>query len=460
MRHERGGTGRQAMRLWMATLALWGAGCGGEVPGPTPVEPPGLPGPTSPAPELPEPTPPKQAPEPSPPPRDSPERPTPPSVEPWGHQLGGPQDDRGTGVAVDAEGHVSWVWSSTPREDGERQPVEGQRRALMLSRYTGAGEHEWTREFPRVRVSEPRVGASGDGAVYLGGNAFLHAVDFGLGAAEDGFLVRFSSAGQPEWQRRVGQKLHGLAVGARGEVLVSGQEWMEGRYEPLLTLHASDGAVRWTRRFQEAEEGTGLERVALEPSGRAVLAGTLVGVLRVDDQRLGTEGTRSLAVLVFEPDGSLAWGQVLTGVDSRVTDVAARADGSVVLAGESQGAMSWGGTTLADGGPFLLAMDAQGRGWLRKPGCEALGFVPVLAVGGLGEVEAACGSTLSSFAPEGTPRGERQLQPESCESGACTLDVTAMTAGARGGWLVTGHQRDGVTTETWNQDAFLRLIAP
>ncbi len=414
----------------------------------------------APKPETPESLPPEQVPEDPTPPEQPPEQTTPPAPEPWSYQLGGPQDDTGWDVAVDGAGHVLWVWASTLREDEDRDPVEGQQRVLTLSRYTAEGEPEWTREFPRARISEPRVGASGDGAVYLMGNAFLYPVDLGLGAAEDGFLVRFSSAGEPEWQRRVGQKVHGLTVGAAGEVLVSGEEWTEDAHVPLLTVYEADGRVRWTRTLDGAAEGSEFRAVALTPQGRMVLTGTIEGVLELDDQRFGTEGTRSLAVIAFEPDGTLAWGHVLSGVDGRVTDITARADGSVAAAGESQGAMSWDGTTLPDGGPFLLTMDAQGSGWLRRPGCDALGLVPSLSVGGSGQVMVACGSRLTSFASDGTLQGERVLNPESCEGGACTLTSTAMTAGAGGSWLVTGYQRDGVTTHDWNQEAFLRLLVP
>lgn len=457
------------MLVPMAALVLWGTGCGQEggnppvaaseappEPGSSPAEP--APQPTAPqVPSTPEPLPSEPAPSPGQPP----EQPVATAPQPWSHLRGGPQDDTGRGVAVDGAGHVAWVWLSTPREDADRQPVEGQQSALTLSRYTAAGVHEWTREFPRNRISEPRVGASADGAVYLGGNAFLYPVDFGLGEADDGFLVRFSSAGEPEWQRRVGQKIHGLSVGASGEVLVSGEEWTSESHVPLLTRYAADGSVRWTQQLAGAGEGTELGAVALTPTGRAVVTGTLDGELALSDQRFGTEWTRSLTVFVFEPDGSLAWGQVLSGVEGRITGVAVRADGSVVVAGEAQGALSWGGTTLPEGGAFLLTMDAQGHeGWLSQPGCDALGFVPSLAVGASSEVVAACGSTLSFYAPDGTSQGERTLQPEPCESGACTLTSTSVAVGAGGALAVTGHQRDGVTTEDWNQDAFLRLVAP
>jgi hypothetical protein len=446
---------------------MWGAGCGADGTGPVlpETEPQGEVGVPS---EEPPPT--GNARSPGIPPTEDPSGPVtpqpapPPSLpppQPWSYRLGGPQDDVGTGIAVDEEGRVSWVWASTLREDGDRAPVDGQRLGLTLSRYTAAGVHAWTRQFPRSRVAEPRVAASGDGAVYLSGNAFLHAVELGLGAAEDGFLVRFSAEGEPVWQRRVGQKVYGLAADAEGNVLASGEEWTAKAHVQLLTRYTADGSVAWTRKLEGAGDETEVGAVALGPSGSAVLTGTLSGELELDDWRLGAAGVRSLFIFVFEPEGTLGQARVLTGVDGRVTAVETRKDGSVVVAGESQGALSWGGTTLPDGGPFLLTAGADGQeGWLRRPACDALGLVPSLAVESTGAVVTACGSMLSFYAPDGTPRGERSLPPESCGDDPCTLMSKAVVPVSGGGLLITGHQRDGVATEAWDQDAFLRLVVP
>ena len=458
MRRESGGWGSWGVLAWVVALAMWGLGCGqGEDSSPDTLPEVSEPLPTESLSPLPLPS--EQAPvSPVAPPPAS-EQSGPPALAPWGIQQGGLQDDAGRGVAADGAGHVAWVWISTLREDEGREPVDGQRRALTLSRYTAEGVHEWTREFPRVRISEPRVGASANGAVYLGGNAFLSPVDFGLGEAQDGFLVRFSGAGEPVWQQRVGQKVHGLAVEAGGEVLVSGEEWAEGTPLPLLTRYGADGSVRWTRQLDGAGKETEVGAVALADSGRAVLTARLDGELALDDQRFGTVGEPSLAVFVFDPNGSLSWGKVLGTGGGIITGVAVREDGSLVVSGEAQGALSWGGTTLPEGGPFLLTMDAQGHeGWLRRPGCEALGLVPSLAVEDTGAVVTACGNTLSFYSSRGAVQGERALQPESCTSGVCTLTSTALAPLLGGAVAVTGHQRDGVDTGGWNQEAFLRVV--
>lgn len=384
-----------------------------------------------------------------------------PRVSPWYERLGGPQDDLGASVAVDGEGHLVSVWDSTPRVDGDRAPVEGERRVLSLSRHAADGQHRWTREFPRNRVTGPRVGAARDGAVLLSGNAPLYPVDFGLGeAAQDGFLVRFSAKGEPVWQRRVGQKVHGLAVDAAGDALVAGEEWTEDAHEPLLARYGADGTVRWSRHFQFPSEGTVLHAVAFTPSGYALLAGSVGGLLTVDGRTFGADGTRSLVLLAFGPEGQLAWGQEARGVDGRVTGLAVASDGGVVAVGESQGALTWGGTTLTGGGAFVLAAGVDGEPrWLRRPACGGLTSAPAVAVDAGGAVAASCGHTVSRFGTDGAPGEARVLPVGSCFSGRCSNAVTSLASVPGNGLAVTGLLRDGAAP-SWNQDAFLQLLAP
>ncbi len=153
-------------------------------------------------------------------------------------------------------GHFRVVWLSSPRMDEDREPVPGERRALTLARYAPDGRVRWTREFSGMRVASPRVAASPSGSVFLTGNAFLYPLDFGLGAANDGFLVKFSGDGQPLWQRRVGQKVYGLAADGEGGVLVAAEEWTPEGHLPVLAHHDAEGVHRWTRQLDAVAEGT------------------------------------------------------------------------------------------------------------------------------------------------------------------------------------------------------------
>ncbi len=380
----------------------------------------------------------------------------------WFHRLGGPQDDTGTGLAVDGAGDISMVWLSTPREDEERDSVPGQRRGLTLAKYGPDGAQRWVRDFSRMRVASPRVAAAPTGDVFLAGNAFLYPLDFGLGAATDGFLVKFSGEGQPLWQRRAGQKVYGVVADGEGGVLVTAEEWTPEGPVPVLAHHDAQGAFVWTRQLDRVAEGTRLHALALAPSGQMLLAGRLVGALTVDGRTFGSAGGQGLLLLAFERDGRLAWGKELRGVDGHVTGLRPERDGGVVLVGELRGPLSWGGTRLSGSEAFVLAAGPEGaERWAQPLACDARPAVPAVALDEEGQVVAVCGGTLSAYAPEGAQRDQRTLPPGECPEGDCAVAGTTLDFVPGQGFTLAGYQRHGARAgDAWDQEAFLRLLAP
>lgn len=391
------------------------------------------------------------------------ERPVAPRPQPWSRLIGGPQDDVGTGVAVGRDGEVTAVVVSTPRADGDREPVEGEKLAVSLARYAADGTERWAHEYPRHRLSDTRVAASpaGDGAVFLSGNAFLYSADFGLGEAQDGFLVKFSSEGQPLWQRRVGQKVYAVAADAAGGAAVAGEEWTAQAHDPVLTRYGADGSVRWTRRFERLGVGTELKAVAVTPAGLTVLAGQVAGTVQVDGRAFGAENVRGVVVLAFDADGRLVWGREVPGAKGRVTSMAVGPDGAVAVAGDFVGLMVWGGTSLGSSGAYVFTVKPDGsEGWLKQPACGPVTELgPAVTVEGEGSVAVACGSVLTRYGADGAWRDEQRLSAEPCRSGECSLAVAGMAVVPGRGLALTGWQRDGAG-EAWNQEAFLRVVVP
>jgi hypothetical protein len=379
----------------------------------------------------------------------------------WFHRLGGPQDDLGAQLVVDGRADVSLVWLSSLREDAERESVEGQRRALTLAKYGADGAPRWAHEYLRVHVESPRLGASAGGELFLSGNASLHAVDFGLGAASDGFLVKFSEDGRPLWQQRVGQKVHALAVAGDGRVLLSAEEWTPEGTLPLVALHDAAGAYLWSRQLDVADPGTQLHAVALAPSGQALLAGRLAGQLTVDGQSFGEPGRPGLVLLAFDVEGRLAWGRELRGGEGRITGLMVGPEGSAVLVGEREDSLAWAGTTLSGAGAFVLGVGPDGDArWLQPLECGAWPSPPTVALEREGSVVAACGSVLSGYAPEGTQHAQRTLSAGSCPEDNCPVSSTSLAALPGQGLVLTGSQRHGGPGAAWDQEAFLRLLPP
>lgn len=368
---------------------------------------------------------------------------TPPAVA-WFHRLGGPQDDVGTGVAVDGSGHVAVAWVSTPRQEADREPVSGEHLSFSLARYSAEGEVLWTHEFLRNRVDALRVAAAPSGELFLSGNAFLYDVDFGLPTpASDGFLVKFSPEGQALWQRRVGQKVYGTVAEASGGVFVAAEEWSARGMVPVLAHYDAEGTRTWTRSLAPISEGTALQALALTPSGRLLLAGHLVGTLTVDDSAFGTEGGEGLVLLAFGPDGGLVWGRQWADVKAPVTGLASDARG---------------GAVLVAGGQVRTTTPEGAERWVRPLTCDVAGAEPRVMVDAAEEVVALCGATVSTYSDEGQPGSERVLPPGECPNGTCPLWGTALAEVPGRGWVVVGAQRYGGAV--WDQEAFVRFLNP
>ena len=456
-RLSKGITNRPWCLLLPAAWLAFAAGCGGQEAGGEPAETP-----SSEAPSVEERIPQEAGPitSSSPGTTASSEAAPAPQARPWFRRVGGPQDDLGTGLAVDGSGHVSLVWLSTPRQDADRAPVEGEQLALSVARYDPRGQQLWTREFPRNRVDAPRVVASPGGDLFVSGNAFLYDIDFGLGAASDGFLVKLSPEGEPLWQRRVGQKVYATAADAAGGVFVAAEEWTPDGLLPVLAHHDAQGAFVWTRQLDVVDRGTELRAVARMPSGQWLLAGRLEGVLTVDGQRFGAPGAPSLLLLAFGGDGRLAWGKAWRGVDAHVSGLKVDPAGGGVLVGEFSGDLTWGGSRLSGPGAFVLATGAEGaERWAHALACGQAPAAPALALEGEGSVAAVCGDTLSLYSPEGEPRNAQALTPGECSEGKCPVVATALEFVPGHGLGLTGLQRHGDAVDG-DQEAFLRLLAP
>ena len=362
---------------------------------------------------------------------------------PWFHRLGGPQDDLGTGLAVDATGHVSVVWVSTPRQDADRAPVPGERLAFSLTRYSAEGQLLWTRDFLRDRVDAPRVVAAPSGELFLSGNAFLYDVDFGLGtAASDGFLVEFSPDGHALWQRRVGQKVYGTVADASGGVFVAAEEWTDPGHVVVLAHYDAQGRRVWTRSLGPVSDDTSLHALALTPSGRLLLAGRLVGTLSVEDSSFGSEGGPALVLLAFGPDGGLVWGRQWKDARGDVTGLASDAQGGAVLVSEE---------TVRTTGP-----DGAER-WARPLACDVSGVESRVTVDEAGRIVTLCGATLSTYSAQGEQQDEQVLPPVGCDGSTCPLWGTALAVVPGRGLALTGAQRYGGAV--WDQEAFVRFLS-
>ena len=238
------------------------------------------------------------------------------------------------------------------------------------------------------------VAVSADGqriaiAGYFSGSIRIDGAEVTAAGDTDIVIALFDGAGTALWTRTFGagrhEDLHGVAIDARGDVLVAGGS--VGQYDigahtitdhggsdaVIAKLRGSDGAPQWARSIGGAGFDAARD-VAVDSAGNAFLAGYL-GPGSVDVDFGGM--TRSFAagrsfIARYDADGELAWVHSFGGPNGAAWSVAVDPGDAVVVAGGYDGEISLGTlhvTTTGNTDVFVLKLTDDGAPvWVRSYG--------------------------------------------------------------------------------------------
>ncbi len=166
-----------------------------------------------------------------------------------------------------------------------------------------------------------------------------------------------------------------------------------GSQDIFVVKFDPDGNALWSRRYGDAsaQYATGM---AVDPSGNVYVTGVLEGMVDFGGGYSFTSvGGDDAFVLKLSPDGDTLWAVAGGDVeDQSPSHIAVAPDGSVVIAGQLQGSISFGGGPSAVAPPsvtslFVAKLSADGQG---------------MAVNVTGETGAASEELLSlAIAPNG-----------------------------------------------------------
>lgn len=241
----------------------------------------------------------------------------------WVFSVGGLQDDAATVVTAGDGGSIYLGGSFTGTADfgpgALTTPLTSQGSAgLFLARYRNDGSVEWARGLSgtsSVQLALAGLAADG-GGVHVAGS-FSGTVDFDAGTGvttrsslgpTDGFLVHYDAAGSFGWVVAVGgtgaTQPRGVAVGASGDVVVTGAFSGTARFDPGLgattrtaiglagatdaftAQYSSTGAFRWVvgmgAPVSGGESASYHTAVAVDGSGSVVGGGQFFGAADVD----------------------------------------------------------------------------------------------------------------------------------------------------------------------------------
>lgn len=284
----------------------------------------------------------------------------------WHRALGAAGESISTsGVASDAAGNVL-VTGYTLGQLGESPHPSSD---AFVAKYSAAGELLWTRQLGTAE-SDASAGASSDSA----GNVFIAgdtsgAMDGMARGFGDGFVAKYSPAGQLEWTRQVGTSQPDAATGvsadADGNVFVAGftRGSLEGRrdgrdVDVFVTKHSAAGALLWSRQLgSEVGYDERASGVSADAEGNVIVVGRSFGGLEGDNC-----GSADAFVAKLAADGEQLWLRQhgATGYDAAEA-VSADGEGNVYVSGQMGGVLPGGPSVVLPGHPYVAKYSPAGE---------------------------------------------------------------------------------------------------
>ena len=246
--------------------------------------------------------------------------------------------------------------------------------ALWAQRYgDAAGQFAWG------------IAAHPDGGAFLTGD-LSGTADFGGGAltsagSSDVFLTRLGPTGNHVWSKKFGnnslQSGQAVAAGAAGDVVITG--YFQGSITLGTTALTSSGGADiyvarfdaagnhvWSKKFGSATDDQLGLAVALDPTGNVLLTGALTGTMGFGGANLVSAGGADVFVAKLDTAGNHVWSKRFGDAALAQTGraIAADAAGNVIVAGEFDGAINFGGAALTSAGStdiFVARFDAAGN---------------------------------------------------------------------------------------------------
>jgi hypothetical protein len=307
-----------------------------------------------------------------------------PAAGAWVRRIGSTGTDRPSSLAVDGNGDIVYTGSYQGSVDfgGGALPSAGGS-DIFIAKYSAAGAYIWSKRFggPGDDVGG-KVALDANGNVFIA-SSFTGTVDFGGGpltsvGAMDIVVAKYSAAGVHQWSKRFGNVNNdtsgGIAIDGSGNVLVTGSFvgnidfgggtlWASFNGMDTFVLKLSPlGAHIWSKNFVGSGDDSGLS-VAVDASGNVFVAGNTSGSIDFGGGMLANHGTDWFLVKLA-PSGAYVWSKMLGGVyGDQTIGIALDSNANIFAAGTFvQGANYGGGDLTSAGGTevFLAKYASDG----------------------------------------------------------------------------------------------------
>jgi hypothetical protein len=303
----------------------------------------------------------------------------------WSHGWGGPLDDEGNALAVDASDNVFYGgYANGPVDFGcGPLPVANGNDAAMVMKLSPGGTCAWNKSYGH-NSAVLGLGTDPSGNILATG---VYGIDIDLGngviatkGSNDGFVVKLNPSGTPLWSKTFGdaatQSPDSVVSDASGNVIAYG--YFNGTIDlgggPLVSSGGSDlylvkysptGVHLWSKHFGDASNQIA-KGLATDPAGNIIITGSLNGSVSFGGGVLTTAGAAAdVFAAKLSPTGAHLWSKQFGDPSAQIgagcaTDLA----GNVFLSGYYFGTISFGGATLVSTGgadSYLAKFDPAGN---------------------------------------------------------------------------------------------------
>jgi hypothetical protein len=424
----------------------------------------------------------------------------------WVVAGGGPGADDADGVGTDPRGRIviSGGFEGTSRLDASHVLASAGSADVFAAGYGRGGRVRWTRRFGGPRADQAfdnDVDSRGD-AVLTG--SFNDRVDFGgpllvsrggrLPRYGDAFLLKLGERGQTKWVRQIGGSGSDggdeIAVGPRDNVYVIGDSDGPTTFTPGTVLPAGGGRDAWAARYGRKGRlvwarslgGPGEQQshgISADAAGEVLVTGEFRGTALFGSHRLDSDGSSpDVFIAKLDRRGRVRWAQRFGDGDREIgRGIDADARGNVWFAGEYQGTLRIGATTLTSAGSDDLFLAKAGPGgrvrWaigMGGGGAEVGPEVEVDAEGNsyltgsftgtarFGERVLTASGVRAAFVAKVSPEGRIAWVVASTDSGFATLGELSLgpsSVNVLGRFAATAHLGGFAFTSAGATDFFL-----
>lgn len=249
----------------------------------------------------------------------------------WSEHFGGTGSVFSNGVAVDVFGNSTVIGTLTGSADlGGGLLTTAGGNDVVVAKYDPTGGYLWSKRFGGAMNQTPNaVAMDGFGNAVIAG-ALAGAADFGGGLLtsagnSDVFVAKFSLAGKPVWSERFGdgqdQVATGVVMDGSGDAIVTGRFYgavdfgdgkltSTGGSNVFLAKMSTTGSHLWSQRFGGAK-GASANGVATDSSGNVVVTGEFEGTIDFGGGTLTSHGSAfgagDVFVAKFNSSGQPTW---------------------------------------------------------------------------------------------------------------------------------------------------------